>query len=91
MDIAMQKAPKQIRGKLQLTKQDRQQEATKLEQVYRHQQKECCATEEEVQKLKRLLKGACISPLDKNDGKLHVCCPMLYKMAMDIKFVIEKT
>ena len=86
MDIAIEKAPKQIRDKLKLTKEDRQQETTKLGQVYRHGQKECCATEEEVHKLKRLLKGACISPLDKNDGKLHVCCPMLYKMAMDKVF-----
>ena len=30
--------------------------------------------------------GLRISPLDKNDGKLHVCCPMFYKMAMDKVF-----
>ena len=45
-----------------------------------------CTTEMEVKKLKKLLDGACISPLDKNDGKLHVCCPMFYKMAMDKVF-----
>ena len=43
-------------------------------------------SEEEVHKLKRLLKGACISSLDKNDGKLHVCCTMFYKSAMDKVF-----
>ena len=48
-----------------------------------------CATELEVSNMRKLLRGACISPLDRNDGKLHVCCPCLYKLAMDKVFDVE--
>ena len=69
-----------------MSEDDRKAELMNLRSAYRHDESKHCATEIEVKKLKQLLDGACISPLDKNDGKLHVCCPMFYKMAMDKVF-----
>ena len=43
-------------------------------------------TTSEVSELKKLLHGLAVSPLDKNDGRLIVCCPLTYKKVMDMTF-----
>ena len=39
-----------------------------------------------VRRLKHLLKSMCITPMDKNGGMLHVCCPVIYETIMDTTF-----
>ena len=50
-----------------------------------------CANTEEVWKMRKDFKGACISKLDRNAGKLHVCCPIVYNRAMRKVFNLEES
>ena len=44
----------------------------------------------EMTNMKRLLRGLCVSTIDKNAGQLHCCCPALYKEVMDKTFDTTK-
>ena len=62
----------------------------KLNSVCQHGQTEhTCAHEKDVTRMAKDLRGACITRLDRNAGKLHVCCPVVYMQAPEKVFDMQ--
>ena len=92
MNDTLSKLPWAWRKVLRTQGLDTISEIGQLGSVCQHGQTEnVCVFERDVVRMRKDLKGACISKLDRNAGKLHICCPKVYSDATNKVFDIDNS